>query len=61
MGDLLIVESCMEELESPPARLAMKMTHIPTTSALRMKVFPSNDDIRTSVMKLMRSRVVVHG
>jgi pyruvate dehydrogenase E1 component beta subunit len=57
----LIVESCMEELESPPARLAMKMTHIPTTSALRMKVFPSNDDIRTSVMKLMRSRVVVHG
>jgi pyruvate/2-oxoglutarate/acetoin dehydrogenase E1 component len=45
-------ENLMEHLHSPPLRLAMKMTHIPTSSALRMKVYPSNEEIIDSIEKI---------
>ena len=48
----IIVEECMGSLKKAPIRVAGKMTHIPTSSALRMSVFPSNAEIKSAVKKV---------
>lgn len=52
----LITEHAMHNLDSPPLRLAAKMTHIPTSSALRMKVFPETESIVKCAENLVANR-----
>jgi pyruvate dehydrogenase E1 component beta subunit len=49
----LIAENLMNHLVAPPVRLAAKNTHIPTSAALRMKVFPTTEEIISSVETAM--------
>lgn len=51
----LVCEKMMDHLASPPIRMASDMTPIPVSTALRMKVFPSTDDIEKSIEKIMIS------
>jgi len=51
----MIVEECMDSLQKAPVRVAAKMTHIPTSSALRMNVFPSNEEISEAVKTVAAS------
>ncbi|MDA4111213.1 MAG: hypothetical protein OK439_01640 [Thaumarchaeota archaeon] len=53
----MICENMMDQLDSPPIRLAAEMTHIPTSSALRMKVFPSKEQIIQSIEETVVSKV----
>ena len=50
-----ISEHSLSDLHSPPVRLAAKMTHIPTSSALRMKPFPSTQNLIEAIEKIMIS------
>lgn len=51
----LVCEKMMDQLDLPPVRLASDMIPIPVSPALRMKVFPSTDDISKSIEKMIVS------